>query len=283
MSVELNSRVLMSGADYFDVVPLNPYSFDVESVDREKTMQEAQDIRDAFIEAGIEVATVPPPQGCQDGIFTANWGLCSGDTVILSNLPGPRKNEEAYAESALRRLGKTVVRPPYRFSGQGDALKVGPYLLVGSHYRTDVGMHDFLAKQLPLTIVPVETVPELDGNGEPVINGLSGWPDSFFYDLDLAVSILRNDLIAWCPDAFTAISAERIRALPLDKIEVSLKEAKDHFACNLVSTGETVIMSARAPKLQAEIERHGLKTITPMITELAKGGGYIRCTSLTLD
>ena len=42
-------------------------------------------------------------------------------------------------------------------------------------------------------------------------------------------------------------------------------------------------MSAHAPDFQRKVEEKGLKTITPEITELAKGGGYIRCTTLTLE
>nr|MDQ3093776.1 amidinotransferase [bacterium] len=61
------------------------------------------------------------------------------------------------------------------------------------------------------------------------------------------------------------------------------KEAQYAFACNLVSTGETVVMSAFAPQLKAELERRGLKVLTPVVTELGKGGGFIRCTTLTLD
>ena len=127
-------------------------------------------------------------------------------------------------------------------------------------------------------------MPELDSNGQPVINAVTGWPDSFFYDIDLALSIITPDLIAWCPEAFTPASQVKIRSLDqVEKIEVSYEEATEGFACNLVSTGETVIMSDRAPELQAAIESYGLRTITPKISELAKGGGYIRCTTLTLD
>ena len=89
-------------------------------------------------------------------------------------------------------------------------------------------------------------------------------------------------MIAYCPDAFDAESRDKIAKLPLEKIEVSYKEAVKGFACNLVSTGETVIMSNQAPELQAAIESHGLKTITPNVRELPRGGGYIRCVSLTL-
>ena len=42
-------------------------------------------------------------------------------------------------------------------------------------------------------------------------------------------------------------------------------------------------MSAHAPKLKAELEARGLTVLTPEVSELAKGGGYIRCTTLTLD
>ena len=70
----------------------------------------------------------------------------------------------------------------------------------------------------------------------------------------------------------------------IDKIEVSINEAEYAFATNLVSTGETVVMSGRAPKLAADLRSHGLNVLSPSpdITELAKGGGFIRCTSLTI-
>lgn len=273
----------MSGADYFDVVDLNAYSHNISDVDRNKAIDEHRAIRTAIESAGVNVIKIDPPADCQDGIFTANWGLCRGDTVILSSLPNARQAEEPYAEQVLRDLGKKIIKAPYRFSGQGDALPVGNYLLAGTSYRTDPRMHQFVADQLGYEVISLQTIPELDANGQPVTNPVSGWPDSFFYDIDLAISILRPDLIAWCPEAFTPESQEKIHALPLEKIEVPIEEAEKGFACNLLSTGETVIMSAHAPRLQASIESHGLKTITPEVSELGKGGGYIRCTTLTLD
>lgn len=36
-------------------------------------------------------------------------------------------------------------------------------------------------------------------------------------------------------------------------------------------------------KLQQALEAEGLKVLTPEVAELAKGGGYIRCTTLTID
>jgi len=42
-------------------------------------------------------------------------------------------------------------------------------------------------------------------------------------------------------------------------------------------------MSAHAPQFRTALETQGFKTITSTGTELSKGGGYIRCITLTLD
>lgn len=283
MTQKINQTVLMSGADQFGVEELNPYSDKSNQPDVAKAIEEHDSIKQALEQAGVTVVQVPAPAGCQDGVYTANWALCRGDTAIMSSLPNMRQAEEPFAEQALRDRGMRIIKAPYRFSGQGDALPCGNLLFCGSQYRTDPRMHAFVAQELGFEVISLQTVPELDEHGNPMTNKVTGWPDSFFYDIDLAISILREDLIAWCPEAFLPESQEKMRALPIKKIEVSLEEATKGFACNLLSTGETVVMSNHAPEFQAAIEAHGLKTITPTITELIKGGGFIRCTTLTLD
>ena len=274
----------MYGADYFtNDFATNPYMDSSEAIDLDRAMAEHKAVAEALKAADVEVVYTAAPPDCQDGVYTANWALVRGDTAILASLPGPRQAEQAYAHAALTKLGKTVIEAPYRFSGQGDALPCGNYLFMGSEYRTDVRMRQFVADTLGYDVVGLQTVPQLDDFGQAQVNAVSGWPDSFFYDIDLALSILRDDLIAWCPEAFTPESQEILRNLPIDKIEVSLEEATEGFACNLVSTGETVVMSDKAPKFRAAIEAKGLKTVHPIINELVKGGGYIRCTTLTLN
>ena len=283
MSNPINSLVLMSGADYFSVEELNPYSDRLNQPDADKAKAEHAGIQAGMQEAGINVTKVEAPPGCQDGVYTANWALCRNDKAVMSSLPNMRKDEEPYAEEVLRDLGMTVVKAPYRFSGQGDALPCGNLLFAGSNYRTDRRMHAFLAQELGYEVIGLQTIPALDDSGNPAINKVTGWPDSFFYDIDLALAVLTKDLIAWCPEAFMPESQAKIRQLDINKIEVSLEEATEGFACNLVSTGEMVVMSDKAPLFQAAIESRGLNTITPAITELSKGGGYIRCTTLTLS
>ena len=286
--VTINKTVLMSGADYFsDQFAINAHMNERVAVDVERAKAEHAAIKQAMLTAGINVVQVPPPKDCQDGVYTANWALCRGDNAVLSALPNKRQAETSYAELVLKRQGKTILRLPegVRFSGQGDALPFGDFIFMGTNYRTDFSSHAYIKHMLGYNVISLQTIPKRKfwGYGPRILNKVTGWPDSYYYDLDLALAVLDNDTIAYCPAAFVPASRKLLDSLPIRKIKVSRREATKGFACNLVSTGETVIMSARAPKLKAAIEAMGFKTITPKVTELGKGGGYIRCTTLTLD
>jgi N-dimethylarginine dimethylaminohydrolase len=63
---------------------------------------------------------------------------------------------------------------------------------------------------------------------------------------------------------------------------VSIEEAAS-FGLNLISDGVTVTMAGKAPHLAGELRDRGLQVVELDITELAKGGGGVRCTALTLD
>ena len=281
----------MSDAQNFSTTQaINPYYGDpFASV--EKASEEHTAIKQALISAGIEVISTPSPTESQDGVYTANWALVRGNKAVLARLPEVRKAEEAYAAQVLTGLSKEVIYVPdgLKFSGQGDALACGNFLFCGSGYRSDEEAQAFAADTLGYERIQLQTIPATDEDGTPIVNSVSGWSDSFFYDIDLALSIIKGPtdtekgLIAYCPDAFTPDSQAILATFEgVDKILVSLDEAQKAFAANLVSTGETVIMSAHAPALTRELEARGLSVITPEVTELAKGGGYIRCTTLSL-
>lgn len=291
--VMLNSHVVMSNAQYFSVdSPINPYYLPGSELDVEKAIQEHSAIRDLLIEAGVEVTQVGAPTNSQDGVYTANWALIRGNKAVLARLPNVRKAEEAHAEAVLRDLGLEIIHVPgeLRFSGQGDALPYSDYLFCGQGYRADLAAQEFAADALEYKRVQLQTVPELNQDDQPVTNAISGWPDSFFYDIDLALSIIRlpegdkKGIIAYCPEAFTTESQRILEDFDAaEKIIVSLEEATEAFACNLISTGQTVIMSSHAPKLAAELTARGINIVTPEISELVKGGGYIRCTTLSFN
>lgn len=280
---KINNKVLMSGVDFFsDEFAINAYMDSGIKINLEKAKIEHETIKKDLELAGAEIIKIEPPYNCQDGVYTANWGLCKDNKVILANLPNKRKAEEKYAEEQLQKLGFETIKCPFRFSGQGDALPCGNYLFMGTGFRTDIEAHEFVRNTFDYQVVSLQTIPYLDSNNQPVINKITGWADSFFYDIDLALSVISTDTIAWCPDAFTPESQSKVHQIPIKKIEVSYQEATEGFACNLVSNGETIVMSSNAPKLKNTLEKLGYKVLTPEIKELAKGGGYIRCTTLTL-
>ena len=288
----INQRVLMSGADYFSTEQaINPY-YEANYLDVNRAKEEHTVIQKLFETAGIVVEKTLPPTGSQDGVYTANWALVRGKKAVLARLPEVRKAEEAVAEQVLKDRGFEVVHVPndWHFSGQGDALSFGGLLFCGRGYRSDEQAQAFAAEALGYERIQLQTIPEVDEFGNPMINAVTGWPDSFFYDIDLALAIIREPderqggIIAYCPEAFMPTSQETLRRLRgFDKIEVSFEEVTKGFACNLVSTGSTVIMSSHAPKLKASLEKYGITVLTPEISELIKGGGFIRCVSLTLE
>jgi len=282
----INRTVLMSDADHFrNVVELNRYTREDDQPDTDLAKVEHELVKNAFLRAGMRVEQTPSPVGCQDGIYTANWAFCLDGKAVMARLPNVRQGEEARAEQALRALGKTIIKPPrgLRYSGQGDTLVCGDTIFVGSRYRSDPEMADFLEETFPdRRIVRVQTIPAME-NGREAVNKVSGWPDSDFYDIDLAMGIVEPGLIAWCPEAFTPESRRAIEALTdIEKITISYKEATENFASNFVSTGKRVIMG-NAPDLAAALRARGKETDILETKQINKAGGFIRCISLTLD
>ena len=281
----LNQKLMVSGADYFaDTYEINPY-YTKDKINVEKAKAEHALILDCFKKAGIKLIKVAPPKNCQDGVYTANWGLVKDGVAVLSRLPKARKAEEAYAKKCLEKQGIKTVSVPgkYLFSGQGDSLRCGKYLIAGTGYRSDIEAQQFAAATLGLEPVLIHAKPQLNDDGSEHINPVTNHADSLWYDLDLAVSVINNRTIAYCPDALDEESNQKLQSLNLDRILVDYEECTKGFANNLVSTGKHVIMSNKAPKLQAELEKRGLICLTPDVTELKKGGGYIRCASLWLS
>lgn len=258
-------RILVSDAENFRVdYEINPYMSVRVQPDQSAAIVEHRQIVAAHRAAGRRVEYLPSVAHCPDMVFTANAALVSGRQAVLGNLPEPRRPETEHYRHWLTGRGYEVIESPYPFSGQGDALPCGRFLLVGSHHRTDPRMHGFLAECLDYDVIGVRTV------------------DPCWYDIDLAVGVVDPTLLLWCPAAFDTASRRRLYGLGVELIEVAEADARQ-FALNFVSDGHTVTMTDQAPAVAAVLRDRGLQVVELATTELAKGGGGVRCTALTLD
>ncbi len=288
----------MSGAEYMsNALPINPYMDASEPFDVATAVQQHHNIRSALESIGIAVIKRDAPADCQDGVFTANEGLLGIDdtTMLMARLPKGREAETPYFEAIFKELGKTILYLPnadWYFSGQGDALRYGRYLFAGQKFRTAPGpeVHDFIAEHLGYEVIRMQAKALYNSDGTPNINTVTGLPNSEFYDLDYAIAPLRwpsanqRGLLAVCREALEDESLEKLTAIPdTDIIWVPYEEATGVSACNLVATGEAVVMNAGAPVLEAALRDHGLHVVTTVNDELKKNGGSVRCTTLTLN
>jgi N-dimethylarginine dimethylaminohydrolase len=292
----INKTVLVSGAEYFtDKDAINALMDSSVSVDLDQAVKEHHKIVETLKKVGIKVIEVDAPKGMQDGVYTANWAIVRNGKALLARLPNKRKPEEKYAKNQLLNLGLDVHELPDNiraFSGQGDNLACDDVLFAHSPYRTSKNAHKVVKDLLGFKeVYSLNTKPERWFKFGPTKNNkITGWPDSPTYDLDLALAVIKPKvdnsppLIAYCPKVFKRRSRKILKDLKgFDKIIISKDEALTAYAPNLISTGETVIMDSGAPKLKADFIKHGLRVIELNLPELKKGGGSIRCSSLTLD
>lgn len=262
----MNSELLVSDAAHFRVdYEINPYMHTEVQPDRAAAVKEHEAIVAAHLAAGRKIEYLPSAPECPDMVFTANTAVVRGDRAVLGSPPPERKAEIPYFREWLGARGYRVVEAPYAFSGQGDALAFGDLLLTGYGQRTDPRMHAVLARELDYEVVPLRTV------------------SPRWYDLDLAVAVIGvPHTLAYCPQALDGPSRQRLRGLGIDLIEVSADEAA-RFALNLVSDGTVVTMTRGVRRFADELRDRGLHVVEVDTTELAKGGGGVRCTALTLD
>ncbi|NWJ72084.1 amidinotransferase [Pseudonocardia sp. ICBG1122] len=261
----MNTDLLISDTRHFRIdYVINPYMDVSVQPDVERSRIEHERIVRAHRAAGRTVRWMVSVPECPDMVYTANGAFVADGRAVLGVPPAARAAEIPYFASQLKADGYEIVESPYDFSGQGDALACGRFLLAGYGRRTDPRTHEVLAETFAYDIVPLHTA------------------DPLWYDLDLAVGVLDGTTVAYCPDALDPPAVGRLRSLGLDLIPVDPGEAR-RFALNLVSDGTTVTMTQGAPRLAATLRERGFDVVELSTTELRKGGGGVRCTALTLD
>ena len=242
---------------------INPWMDPTGRVDRDRAVRQWTSFRDALTAQG-RVTVVDPAPGFPDMVFAANAGVVAGDGVLLARFRHPERAGEtpAYAEG-FRRLGFTVSQSTYVNEGEGDYLRAGGVILGGSGFRTDPRAHDEVAEFTGVPVVALELV------------------DERFYHLDTALTVLREDLVAYWPGAFACGSRGVLRELFPDAVLAAEADATA-WGLNACSDGTRVVMPSQARRLAAMFSERGLVPVPIDVSELQKAGGSVKCCTLEL-
>lgn len=211
----------------------------------------------ALESVGWTTVEVPALDECPDSVFVEDAVVALGGTAVLTH-PGSdaRVPEVAAVEPVVRALGLDVTRiaAPGRLDG-GDVLKVGQTIYVGLGGRTNAeGIRQFaaIAARTGATVVPVPVSRALH-----LKSAVTALPDGTIIGWDDAV----DD-----PSVFPSY-------LPMPE------EAGAHV---VVVDERRVIVSTRAPRSAALLERRGLEAIRVDISEFEKLEGCVTCLSVRL-
>ena len=121
------------------------------------------------------------------------------------------------------------------------------------------------------------------GVGSPARNRVTGLLDSYFYDLDIAIGVIRPELLVLCFEALTQTAQRAVRNhRDVETIPVHYARRGPPLATKFISTGVAVIMCDAAPWLVGSPMRRRLRVLSLPTTESRKSPGEIRCRALSL-
>lgn len=228
-----------------------------DSVDAELALRQWGEYVSAMERRGWRVAEAPPADGCPDGVFIEDQVFVHGSLAVLCRAGAPeRRAEQAGLRGLLVAAGYRVVEitAPGTLEG-GDVLKHGPDVWVGVGGRTNEEGVRQLARALvgsPVTVhaVPVTKVLHLK-------SAVTALPDG---------TVIGYEPLVDDPGAFD-------RFLPVPE------EPGSHV---VLLGGQSVLLSAAAPRTAHLLRSRGLDVTVVDISEFEKLEGCVTCLSVRL-
>ncbi|WP_341350204.1 dimethylarginine dimethylaminohydrolase family protein [Intrasporangium flavum] len=206
---------------------------------------------------GWHLEEVAPVDACPDGVFVEDQVVVHGDVAVLCRSGAPaRRDERVGVREAVEAHGYRVVEvtAPGTLDG-GDVLKHGRHVWVGVGGRTDAeGVRQLAAafsrNRVEVVPVPVSRVLHLKSAVTALPDGsVIGYPP------------LVDDPSVW--DTFVPVP----------------EEAGAHV---VLLGGQSVLMSAAAPRTAHLLEGRGLDVTVVDISEFEKLEGCVTCLSVRL-
>jgi N-dimethylarginine dimethylaminohydrolase len=236
-------------------------------VDTARAVAQWAQLRDTYLSLGHTVHVLDPEPGLPDMVFAANGAFSVDGRVYGARFAHPQRSPEEVAHAGWypRNGWSPVVVPQYVNEGEGDFTYVpGPGLiLAGTGFRTDPRAHAEAQDVLGRPVVGLRLV------------------DPRFYHLDTALFVLDDHTICYYPGAFSSRSRRLLRRLFPGAVLADEADATA-FGLNAVSDGRRVVLPAQAGGLAARLADRGYIPVPVDLSELAKGGGSVKCCTAEL-
>ena len=260
--------ILMCRPDHYGIeYEINAWMSRERPANRELAAIQWQGLHDLLHSAGARISLLEPIAGLPDLVFTANAAMIYRRTAVISRFRHEvRQRETPCDESWLAAAGFAIEHMPEGtyFEGAGDALFCGDTLFAGYRIRSDALGHQQVGARLGVRVIPLELV------------------DPYFYHLDTCFCPLAPGEAVWYPGAFDEYGRRAIGQLVDRLIEVTAEEAQ-HFACNAVVVGRTVVTNAGCPRLHEALSAASYSPRETDLSEFVKAGGSAKCLTLRLD
>ncbi|CAN5444250.1 arginine deiminase-related protein [soil metagenome] len=216
--------------------------------------------------AGARVLRVPFLHAAYDSVFMKDSTILVERDGHAHALPTTFRHRERRIESAARavhlaRAGVMVAQPLSTALEGGDVHVIAHrrLALLGHGVRSDRASLPGLARFLGCDVVSLEL------------------RDPNFFHLDTALTVLSDDTLVYCRDAFTEASLRALEALRFHRIaEVSYDEAK-RFSLNVVEVSETIITGTESSEMTALWRSLGRRVVTTPLDQFHLAGGSAAC------
>ena len=260
----------MCPPSYFEVAyAINPWMDLSIPVDRQLALRQWQQLRATYERLGHVVEVVDPEPELPDMVFAANGGLVVGGRALGAKFTYPQRQAEGpaylrwFARAAEDGLLKDATDPVCVNEGEGDFLTVGPRILAGYGFRTDLAAHAEAQELFGIPVISLNLV------------------DPRFYHLDTALAVLDDETIAYYPGAFSEGSRAVLHRLYPDAIQATEKDAVV-LGLNAVSDGRTVVIAEQATGMAHELRSRGFEPVGVDLSEFLKAGGGAKCCTLEI-
>lgn len=217
--------------------------------------------------SGVAIEHLPFVHGAYDSVFVKDPALLlahhGGRFALLARMRHPERQLECIERArALVQQGYEVVAGcPFEWEG-GDIVMLpsceGMFLGYGLRSRRDAGT--WLERHAGMPVWPLEL------------------RDPHLYHLDTALAVLPDGTALVCPDALTEESLQRLERTPgVTRVIRVTRDLALGFGLNLVTIGQTVVVGAHQPEIEALLAALGYQCRVVPLGQFHLAGGSAAC------